>query len=155
MKKIVLALSVVTLVFSGSSCLKDTSCSEKSISSETPAMTAYATAHGMTTTTHSSGMLYQITNPGTGTPPTLNSTVKVRYTGKLMDDHVFDSQTGTPVQFQVGGTVPGFQLALQLLGKGGTIRVIIPSALAYGCTGNGAIPRDAILYFDIELVDIL
>lgn len=152
-------LSVVALlyiVFSGaSSCVKDDTCQNKTIQSEAAAIAAYAAANGITGTTHSSGIYYQVTVPGTGITPTANSTVSVRYTGKLLNGTVFDSQTTAAVNFPLGGTIIGFQIGLQQVAKGGTIKFIIPSSLAYGCNGTGTIPGNSILYFEVQLVDVL
>ena len=117
-------------------------------------MTNYATANGLTVTEHSSGFQYQIISAGAGQTPSLTSTVSVRYTGKLMDGTVFDSVTGTPISFSLGQVIPGWQLAVPLIQEGGLIRIILPSSLAYGCTGSGAIPPDAVLFFEIQLVDV-
>lgn len=114
----------------------------------------YATANGLTVTDHSSGIQYQVISAGAGQTPTLSSTVSVRYTGKLMDGTVFDSATGTPVTFPLNQVIPGWQLALPLIAEGGLIRVIIPSSLAYGCAGYGSIPPNAVLFFEIQLVDV-
>jgi len=118
-------------------------------------MQNFATTNGLTVQTHSSGLLYQIVNPGSGLTPTLTSRVSVRYTGKLMNGSIFDSNTGVPVQFLLNQVIAGWQLGLPLIKKGGTIRLIIPSSLAYGCNASGPIPGDAVLYFEIELVDVL
>lgn len=155
MKKILLMLSVCSLLFSGSGCIKDDGCQNKTVQSEQAAILAYATANSITATAHSSGLYYQITNPGSGPTPSLTSRVSVRYTGKLLDGTVFDAQTGTPVTFTLGGVINGWQLGLQLLQEGGTIKLIVPSSLAYGCGGQGTIPGNAILYFEIQLVDVL
>lgn len=143
------------LAFTAAGCLKDDSCNPKSVESEQSAILAYASANGITATRHSSGLYYEVINPGSGTPPTLLSTVSVRYTGKLTNGTVFDSQTGTPVTFPLNGVIPGWQIGIPLISKGGVIRLIIPSALAYGCTGIGSIPPNSILYFDVTLVDVL
>lgn len=155
MKKILLAIPVILLYFSGPSCMKDNSCQNKTIQSEQAAITAYASANSITTTTHASGLYYQIISAGSGPTPTPTSTVSVRYTGKLLDGTVFDSQTGTPVSFGLGQTIVGFQVGLQLIQKGGTIKMIIPSSLAYGCNAKGSIPGNSILYFEVQLVDVL
>ncbi|MGB3162737.1 MAG: FKBP-type peptidyl-prolyl cis-trans isomerase [Chitinophagaceae bacterium] len=55
----------------------------------------------------------------------------------------------------MGGTIPGFQIGLQLIQKGGVIKMIIPSSLAYGCSGQGTIAGNSILFFEVELVDVL
>jgi FKBP-type peptidyl-prolyl cis-trans isomerase len=155
MKSSVVVLSVFLLLFGSTSCLKDNSCQNKTVQSEQAAITAYAVANSITGTSHSSGVYYQVTTPGSGVTPSVTSQVSVRYTGKLMDGTVFDSQTGSPVTFGLGGTIPGFQIALQLVQKGGTIKFIIPSSLAYGCSGTNGIPGNSILFFEVQLVDVL
>jgi FKBP-type peptidyl-prolyl cis-trans isomerase FkpA len=156
MKKTVLVLLTLPLLLAGSSCIKDNGCQDKTVESEVGAMDAYASANGITTIVHASGIRYQIMNPGTGTQPSITDKVSVRYTGKLVSNGtVFDSQTGTPVTFQVAGTVPGFQIALQLLKEGGVIKVIIPSSMGYGCGGSGPIPGNSVIFFEVELVDVI
>jgi len=49
--------------------------------------------------------------------------------------------------------IAGWQIGLPLIHKGGEIKLIVPSSLAYGC-GNGPLPANSILYFDIHLVDV-
>ena len=154
MKKIALFLSVSFILLLNSGCLKDDSCNAKTVESEQAAIVNYALANGMTTTAHSSGLHYQVINAGSGPAPTINSTVSVRYTGKLLSGTIFDSQTGTPITFLLTQVIQGWQIGMPLIQEGGTIKLILPSSLAYGCTGYGSIPPDAILYFEIELVDV-
>ncbi|MBC7875017.1 MAG: FKBP-type peptidyl-prolyl cis-trans isomerase [Ferruginibacter sp.] len=149
-------LAVCFLLFTGGiACIKDTSCQDKTIQSEQAAITAYAAANSITGTAHASGLYYQVVSAGGGPTPTVNSQISVRYTGKLLNGTVFDSQTGTPVTFALGGTIAGWQIGLQQIQKGGVIKLIIPSSLAYGCGGKGPIPGDAILFFEVQLVDVL
>lgn len=154
MKKFIVSVFVSLLILPGTGCLKDNSCNAKSVDSERTTMANFATANGLTVTEHSSGIQYQIISAGAGQTPTLTSTVSVRYTGKLMNGTVFDSATGTPVTFPLNQVIPGWQLAVPLIQEGGLIRIIVPSSLAYGCTGLGTIPGDAVLYFEIQLVDV-
>jgi FKBP-type peptidyl-prolyl cis-trans isomerase FkpA len=147
------AFLVAILVLS--SCLKDNSCTSKSVDSEKAAILAYASANSIVATAHPSGFYYEIINAGSGPTPNVNSTVSARYTGKLLNGTVFDSQTVNPISFVLGNTIAGWQLGLPLIQKGGTIKLIIPSSLAYGCTGRGTIPADAILYFEVNLVDVI
>jgi FKBP-type peptidyl-prolyl cis-trans isomerase FkpA len=51
--------------------------------------------------------------------------------------------------------IQGFQTGLKLIQKGGRIKLIVPSALAYGCKGYGSVPGNSILYFEVELIDVL
>lgn len=155
MKKLAFSLLVCLVTYGGTSCIKDVGCQDKTVQSEVAAITAYATANSISGITHSSGVYYQVTNAGSGPTPTVTSQVSVKYTGKRLDGTVFDSVTGTPVTFGLGGTIPGFQIALQLIQKGGVIKFIIPSSLAYGCAGQGNIAGNTILFFEVELVDVL
>ena len=84
-------------------------------------------------------------------------TVKVHYTGKLPDGKVFDSsvERGQPVEFKLNQVIKGWTEGLQLVKKGGKIELVIPPELAYGKQGAGdAIPPDATLYFDVEVLDV-
>lgn len=134
-------------------CIKDTSCKAKSVQSEQTAMINYEVSSGITATVHPSGLHYEIINPGSGVTPSLSSTVSVTYTGKLLDGTVFDQRT-TPFVYPLNGFIQGWQIGIPLIQKGGTIRLVIPSSMAYGCTGAGSIPPDSILYFEITLVDV-
>ena len=155
MKRTILILLVSSLLFSGIGCIKNDECQDKTVESEQATILAYASANSIIGTAHSSGIYYQVISPGSGPTPSLTSQVSVRYTGKLLDGTVFDSQTGTPVSFQLGGTIPGWQIGLQLIQKGGVIKLIIPSSLAYRCSGYAGIPGNAILFFEVQLVDVL
>jgi FKBP-type peptidyl-prolyl cis-trans isomerase FkpA len=155
MKRTFLILSAYFLIFSGTSCLKDNnSCQDKTVQSEESSILAYATANSISGTTHSSGVYYQIVAAGTGATPTLSSQVSVTYTGKLLNGTTFDAAT-TPVTFPLANTIPGFQIGLQLIKKGGTIKMIIPSSLAYRCSGSGSVPGNSVLFFEVQLVDVL
>lgn len=156
MKKI-LSLAVVfsTVIFSG--CLKNKNeCLAKTVASEEASMQAYAASHSMTYTRHSTGLYYQIVTQGSGTAVTGSSRVSVIYTGKLLNDNIFDQSTGATSFYPVSGFITGWQIGLPLINKGGTIRLLIPSSLAYGCTeaAGGAIPANSVLYFDVQVVDV-
>ncbi|MEO7922266.1 MAG: FKBP-type peptidyl-prolyl cis-trans isomerase [Chitinophagaceae bacterium] len=155
MKKTINVLLLSFLLFGAGSCIKNEGCQDKTVLSEQATMNAYAASNGITATTHSSGLLYEITNPGSGPMPSPYSTISVKYTGKLLDGTVFDTQTANAITFSLGQAIFGWQLGLPLIRKGGSIKLIIPSSLAYGCAGKSPIPSNAILYFEIQLVDVL
>jgi FKBP-type peptidyl-prolyl cis-trans isomerase FkpA len=71
----------------------------------------------------------------------------------LLDGRVFDQQTNAIKPAGLGTLIAGWQIGLPLIQKGGEIKLIVPSSLAYGC-GNGPLPANSILYFDIHLVDV-
>lgn len=154
MKKLLPALALLMLVFGQFSCLKDNSCNNKSVASERTRMLSFAADNGLTVTEHSSGLMYQIVNPGAGQTPNIYNTVACTYTGSLLNGTVFDSQTSTPIPFPLNGVIAGWQIGIPLIAEGGTIRLIVPSSLAYGCTGYGSIGGDEILYFEVHLNDV-
>ena len=153
MKTSILCGLMALLVLSGS-CLKDNICRNKSVESEDGAMQSLAASLSMTATKHSSGLYYQVTNAGSGATPTGSSKISVRYVGKLSNGTVFDQQTTATALYPLNGYIAGWQAGIPLIKKGGSIKLIIPSALAYGCTQQGTIPANSILYFEVELVDV-
>ncbi|MEP7269366.1 MAG: FKBP-type peptidyl-prolyl cis-trans isomerase [Saprospiraceae bacterium] len=114
----------------------------------------YITKNKVDATKHSSGLYYVIKTPGTGVNPTAQNTVTVHYKGYFTDGTVFDGTTGTPVSFILGGLIPGWVIGIPLIKKGGEIQLILPSSLAYGPRGQGGIPPNTVLIFDITLVDV-
>jgi FKBP-type peptidyl-prolyl cis-trans isomerase len=111
---------------------------------------------GVTTT--ESGLQYEVLTEGDGSAPTAEGRVSIHYRGSLIDGKEFDSsyERGEPAVFGVGGVIPGFSEALQLMQVGGHYRFVIPGELAYGPNGNGAdIGPNATLIFEIELLEIV
>ncbi|MBR3831352.1 MAG: FKBP-type peptidyl-prolyl cis-trans isomerase [Muribaculaceae bacterium] len=106
--------------------------------------------------TTASGLSYKIINEGAGDKAVDTSFVKVKYTGKLINDTVFDDSKGEAREFPVKGVVPGFSEGLKLLGKGGKAIFYIPGKLGYGAQGQPAagIGPNATLVFEVEVVDI-
>ena len=152
-KSLGLLFLIVPVLFNA--CLKgDTPCIPKTVQSEEASIQSFASNHGMTVTRHSSGIYYQVMNPGTGATPTATSRVSVTYTGKLLDETVFDQKTTPTGLYPLSGFITGWQLGLPLISNGGTIRLLIPSSLAYGCTATGPIPANSVLYFEIQIVDV-
>ena len=107
--------------------------------------------------TTASGLQYKIIKEGTGKRPTDKDTVKVHYTGKLIDGKVFDSsvQRGQPVEFPLGGVIKGWTEGLKLIKEGGKIMLFIPPELGYGARGAGqTIPPNSALIFEVELLEV-
>jgi FKBP-type peptidyl-prolyl cis-trans isomerase FkpA len=113
-------------------------------------------AAGVKTT--ASGLQYSVVKEGSGPKPALTDTVKVHYTGTLLDGTKFDSSVdrGEPAQFALNAVIPGWTEALQLMPVGSKYTLWIPSALAYGDRGTpGPIGPNATLKFDVELLEIV
>lgn len=107
--------------------------------------------------TTDSGLQYRVDTKGDGPMPTATDTVEVHYSGRLLDGTQFDSSydRGQPAQFPVGGVIPGWTEALQLMPVGSKYELWIPQELAYGERGAGGdIPPYAVLNFTVELLSI-
>ncbi len=103
----------------------------------------------------STGLHYEILAIGNEKEkPTENDSVKINYIGKLIDGKIFDQSKNTPVTFPLQGVVPGLKEGLQLIGKGGKVKLYIPAGLAYGEHDIPMIPPGSVLVFDIELLEI-
>lgn len=106
-----------------------------------------------------SGLAYFDLVEGTGeTPPAVTSTVKVHYSGYLVDGTKFDSSVdrGTPAAFPLNRVIKGWTEGVGSMKVGGKRKLIIPSGLGYGPQGRPpTIPGGAILIFDVELLEIV
>ena len=108
--------------------------------------------------TTASGLQYQVVTEGKGPKPKADDSVKVHYTGTLLDGTKFDSShdRNEPAQFVLNSVVPGWTEALQLMPVGSKYKLWIPANLGYGEQGTpgGPIPPNATLVFDVELIEI-
>ena len=106
--------------------------------------------------TTESGLQYLILSEGRGNNPTLNDNVTVHYHGTLIDGTIFDSSVDRkqPATFPLNGVIPGWQEALQMMSVGSKWKIFIPSELAYGESGAGAIGPNSTLIFEVELLSI-
>ena len=108
--------------------------------------------------TTASGLKIQDYKVGDGPSPKMGQTVTVHYIGKLEDGTEFNNSykgAGKPVDFKVGGVIPGWTEGLQTMKVGGKRKLFIPSKLAYGAEGRPpAIPPNSNLVFEIELLGI-
>ena len=104
-----------------------------------------------------SGLQYKVIEEGEGESPAQSDTVTVHYTGTLIDGTKFDSSVdrGEPATFPVGGVIPGWTEALQLMKPGAKYQLFIPAELAYGERGAGQdIGPNETLVFDVELISV-
>jgi FKBP-type peptidyl-prolyl cis-trans isomerase len=105
-----------------------------------------------------SGLEYWDIKVGTGAVAQSGHDVKVDYTGWLPDGKKFDSSVGTgkPFDFMLGAgqVIKGWDEGVVGMKVGGKRQLRIPPDLAYGARGYpGAIPPNATLIFDVQLVD--
>jgi len=105
-----------------------------------------------------SGLQYEVIESGAGETPSASSKVRVHYHGTLVNGTVFDSSVsrGEPIEFDVGGVIPGWTEALQLMKAGDKWKLYIPHQLAYGANGaGGAIGPYQALIFEVELLAVV
>lgn len=110
----------------------------------------------------SEGALYADPVVGNGAEVVSGDLVAVTYKGWLTDGQLFDqtkkNDQGQLVTFNFtvgsGQVIPGWEQGIVGMRTGGKRRLIIPPALGYGASGQGVIPPNAVLVFDIELIAI-
>jgi FKBP-type peptidyl-prolyl cis-trans isomerase FkpA len=118
----------------------------------------YIASNGLQAKKTDEGLYYIISEEGGGTRPTVSNRVTVHYNGYLLNGNVFDSSydRGDKSTFSLGGVIQGWKLGIPLIKEGGSVKLIVPSHLAYGSQPpSRSIPENAVLVFDIELFSVL
>jgi FKBP-type peptidyl-prolyl cis-trans isomerase FkpA len=129
-----------------------------------PRVTLAGAADGPSKTTGkgtktASGLQYWDLKKGTGAVAKAGDSVKVHYTGWLTDGKKFDSSVdrNEPFEFKLGAgmVIPGWDQGVAGMKVGGKRQLRIPPDLGYGARGaGGAIPPNATLVFDVELLGV-
>ncbi|MDM8000335.1 MAG: FKBP-type peptidyl-prolyl cis-trans isomerase [Dehalococcoidia bacterium] len=95
---------------------------------------------------------------GTGAEARNGNLLSVYYTLWLYDDgtEIQSNVGGTPFQFTLGagGVIKGWDQGIVGMRVGGTRKLTIPPDLAYGASGQGDIPPNATLVFEVELLSV-
>ena len=102
------------------------------------------------------GALIQLSRAGKGKTPKAGDTVKVRYTGTLIDGTKFDSSVdrGEAFQTKLTDVIPCWTKAMQQMKKGARAKVVCPPETAYGSRPVGQIPANSVLVFDVEMLEM-
>ncbi len=110
-----------------------------------------------------SGLMYEIIMPGDETVKAVNDAdvVKVKYTGRFKEGAEYDADKegeifdqNDEMEFPLNRVIKGWTEGMKLVGKGGKIRLWVPSAIGYGPMGSGPIGPSEPLVFDVELIDV-
>jgi FKBP-type peptidyl-prolyl cis-trans isomerase len=104
-----------------------------------------------------SGLIYFETLKGAGATPAATDTVRVHYKGTLIDGKEFDSsyKRNAPAEFPLNGVIKCWTEGVSMMRVGGKARLVCPPEIAYGERGmGGAIPPNAVLVFEVELLAI-
>lgn len=104
-----------------------------------------------------SGLQWRVLRATQGEHPTVQDTVVVNYTGRLLDGTEFDSsyKRGEPAVFPLSQVIAGWTEGICLMTPGAKYEFLIPANLAYGDRGvGGVIPPGAPLLFEVELLSV-
>tara|TARA_R110001583_G_C5615005_1_gene405679 strand:+ start:72 stop:908 length:837 start_codon:yes stop_codon:yes gene_type:complete len=112
---------------------------------------AYLSENNLEAERSNTGLYYIIEEQGSGEAIPSNSNVTVAYKGYLLNGTVFDSST-SGVKFDLSKLIKGFAEGITYFNVGGKGTLILPPNLGYGSSGiSGTIPRNAVLFFDIDI----
>lgn len=104
------------------------------------------------------GLRYLIYKKGNGPVARRGLQVKISYTVRLISgDVIYSSDQTGPKSFTIGsgGVESGLEEAILHMHQGDKAKLVIPSHLAFGLTGdNDQIPPKATLIYDIELIEL-
>ncbi len=119
-------------------------------------------AKGHDVDTTQNGVYYVVIEEGEGDFVKAGDTITVGYAGYYVDGVMFDSSeihfADGKMEFVLEGAetrmIPGWEEGLKVMNKDARVQFIIPSNLAYGSKGSGAIPPYQTLIFVVKLYDI-
>nr|WP_321452234.1 FKBP-type peptidyl-prolyl cis-trans isomerase [uncultured Carboxylicivirga sp.] len=141
-------LFILIAVFSLMSCNKDDDGSAQAAIDD-QLIRDYLEEHDLNATKDPSGLYYRIIKQGSSFPAGVS--LKIKYTGMLLDKTVFDSGTTTgPLSYYI----QGWKIGIPKIGVGGSGVLYIPSALAYGSSAKNGIPANSVLIFQVEVLAI-
>jgi FKBP-type peptidyl-prolyl cis-trans isomerase FklB len=152
MSRLVVLLSAAFALFAIAAHAADSALSDKA-----NAAFLEANGHKPGVVTRPSGLQYSIIRRGYGKRPAATDVVTAYYTGSLINGTVFDAtEAGFPANFTVNQLIPGWTEALELMREGDHWQIVIPPDLAYGArgAGDGKIPPNQVLVFDLELIKV-
>ena len=125
---------------------------------EQTAIKEYMTKNNLTGTPSANGVYYIQTRAGSGKAANIGNTIKVHYTGKLLDGTVFDSSydRGEPIEFELGAgrVIKGWEDAFFLRQAGSRAIIIIPYDQGYGSTEMAKMPAYSTLVFEVEILAV-
>lgn len=105
------------------------------------------------------GLQYSIIETGNANSmtPSLENTITAHFHGTLINGDVFWSSVdlNEPLTIELSKLIVGCQKVISLMKTGDKWRVFIHPSLAYGLEGRPSIPPNAVLIFDIELLEVI
>lgn len=131
------------------------SCGKDQMETDEELIQQYITDNNLDAKSLESGLYVVIEIEGSQDKPELSSEIEIDYEGHYLDGEKFDSSydRGEPLIFTLAGLIEGWQLGIPEFGKGGIGTLLIPSHLGYGSNPPFGVREDAVLVFDIELIN--
>ncbi len=158
---IIIFVGIAAFVFYKKSNVDDTpQTSPNSTASITPLPTPTPIPENNKIIKMENGLQIQDLKVGTGSEAKAGDTITVNYIGSLENGTVFDASAkhGGPATFQigVGQLIKGWDIGIPGMKIGGKRKLIVPPSLGYGSrdVGNGAIPPNSTLTFEVELLAV-
>ena len=113
----------------------------------------------MAAITTASGLIIEELKVGTGAEAVAGQYVSVHYTGWLTDGTKFDSSKdrGDPFEFPLGAghVIRGWDVGLLGMAQGSTRRLVVPASYGYGARGAGPVLPNAMLVFEVSLLNVI
>jgi FKBP-type peptidyl-prolyl cis-trans isomerase len=155
MRKVFIFFAAI-LIFTSCKKQHDGSCAPATPASEAASMAAFCTTNNINYTVDSNGIYYQIIDRGSGSKAGMNSIITATYSTSLLNGQLVDTtHLTTPVTLPLSQFIEGWRIAIPYILEGGHIKMVIPSSLAYGCTGvQNLVPSNAPLYYDVLLLGV-
>ena len=152
---------ILVVLLTSISCLKKENTIETNFLSDEEQLTLdialiqeYLDSKGLNAESTASGLHYIIHEEGDGEFPDITSEVTVNYKGYFTNESVFDqSEAGLPLTIGLSQVIQGWQEGIPKFDRGGKGVILIPSKLGYGRTPPFGFPLNAVLIFDVELLD--
>ena len=103
------------------------------------------------------GYFYTVLTEGEFLPLAAGDVVTAHYRGEFLDGTVFDDsrRRGQPLRFRVGDLIEAWNLGLQRVRPGGSIRIVTPSRLGYGAAGLTGPRGDTLVPAHTELAFVI
>ena len=144
----------------GSSCTKNVNQSEldevnaAQLEIDNAIIQDYITSNNLGTIQEINGIKYILTTEGNGVTPCLENNVTVIYTGRLLSNGTIFDKNLSGIDFPLNNLILGWKLSFPSFTKGTVATIFVPSGYGYGTKGNGPIPANANIMFNIELVNV-
>lgn len=156
LKHVVLLIAGIALT--ATACMKNVSSSNNAqaqFNTDTKLIQDYLTGHGITAQQDSVySIFYRIDSMGTGISPKIGDTIQVTYTGRLLNDSIFQ-KTDSVVTFLLNqNIIPAWQICVPKIKSGGGITIYSQSYYGYGNAAQPGIPANSVLIFDVQLHNV-